>query len=733
MAFLANTAATDWSWGALAFDMDNDGWKDLYVCNGILRDITSMDFADFVADKDSIKAIVETEGKFGFKDLLSYYTSSKLVNYAFVNQRNKTFLNLADSLGFGEPTFSNGAAYGDLDNDGDLDLVVNNLNMPSFIYRNNAENLIANNYLKVKLKGPAGNSFGVGAKVTVYANGNLQVMHNFTSRGFESAVEPILNFGVGKQTNLDSIQIIWPDHKMQMVSDIPVNQEIELDYQNAEEMFSPIEHILNNQLFEEISGDIVKGNIVHRENEFNDFNHERLLPKKISSEGPKLLKGDINGDGLEDFIMLGAFGDSDKTYLQTKDGRYTEHEQLVISTDAKYESTCGVLTDTDNDGDLDLIIGSGGNELDRGVQSYFVRYYENDGKGIFTNPEGVIPSTAGNFSVITAGDFDNDGDEDVFIGGRIVPGNYGLIPRSFLWRNDDGFYMEISGPALSGVGMVTDAVWSDFNCDSYKDLILVGDWMPIQIFLSDGTILQEPQAIPNSDGWWNSIEAKDLNEDGIDDYVLGNWGKNTKFTASPTNPMTMFVKDFDRNGKSDFIINWKAPLDSQAYPFASKMDLTAQMPILKKNSLSYAQYAGKTYKDLVPELERIDAIEYHTTTFASSLLFNYGENRYDLRPLPVDAQVSPVYATLTGDFDGDGHVDILLMGNNYGLKPEVGRQDANRGVVLKGDGNGNFKSIPNIISGINVKGQVRDIELLNNKNGVIYVIAINDDRARFFK
>lgn len=727
-AFLSNVAATDWSWGALMFDMNNDGWKDIFISNGIYHDITSMDFAEFVADRENVKKIIVEKGKFELDDILSLLPSTKLSNYAFINQRNLRFGSLADSIGLGEPSFSNGAAYGDLDNDGDLDLVVNNLNMPSFVYKNTSEVKLKNNFLKVGFKGSDGNKFGIGAKVIVYHQGNQQVMQNFTSRGYQSSVEPKLHFGLGNAETIDSLVVIWPNLKTQVLKDVKVNQEQVVNQAQASAVF--IENDKETQpLFKNVTEAVIKGNHTHRENEYNDFDHERLMPRKLSTEGPKIVTGDLNNDGLEDILILGAYGDPDKLFFQDRNGEsFEEQIQPNIRKDSIFESTCAAMLDLNGDGFLDIIVGSGGNEYKRGADAHILRYYENDGKGNFNRIEDRLPPILGNFSVILAEDFDKDGDPDIFLGCRIVPGNYGLIPKSYLFRNDGyGKWANLTSESLQGVGMVTDAIWSDYDNDSFKDLIVVGDWMPVTIFKNLGTKLDEPIELDGTHGWWTSVKSADLNHDGGQDLVLGNWGLNTKFKASIERPITMHVKDFDQNEKGEFVINWYPPLEEKAYPFHSKADLTSQMPMIRKRAVKYEDYATKTYEDLFTAEQRGNTLDHKATFLESAILWNNCDSKFLLEPLPIEAQISPVFAIIVEDLDDDGNEDLFLAGNFYGLKPEVGRHDSSNGVYLKGDGRGKFSFISNQKTGLDMKGEVRDAKLLKTSTGKQTIVFVRNN------
>lgn len=723
IAQLSGVDATDWSWGALIFDFENDGNKDIFVSNGIWKDIMSMDFLEFKADQTRVN------GKIDYQKFISLISSKPLLNYAYSNAGNLAFKNNAAKLGFSQPSFSNGAAYGDLDNDGDPDLVVNNINSPSFLYRNDANTVSTNHFLKVKFTGTAKNIFGVGAEVKIKLKNGIQVLQNYNTRGFQSSIEPLLLFGLGNENSVDSLQVIWPDGKVQIITDVNADQTITLNYNDASIKNSSLFPI--QQAFQEASEKLIDAAAVHHEDRYNDFNDEILLTRMLSTEGPRLITGDVNKDNLIDFVLPGAAGDPDKLFIQKTDGSFRFQPNAAFNKDAGFESTCGVLIDYDKDGDADLIIGSGGNEPGMPRTNFLLRLYRNDGNGNFSNASSALPPLIGNFSTLKAEDFDGDGDMDFFAGARNVPGNYGLPPRSYLLLNDNGMWKDIASPALANVGMVTDASWADVDADGDKDLVVVGDWMAIHLFKNNNGMLND-NAIADSKGWWNRIEAADLDQDGDMDFVLGNWGLNTKFKASAERPLTMYVNDFDLNGKSEFIINWYAPLDSVAYPFSTKPELTSQLPGLKKQILRYIDYGNKTYDSLFSPEVRSKSLRYEANYLQSAILCNNNGN-FELKALPIEAQFSPVFGIVADDFDNDGKKDIWLGGNFYALKPQAGRHNASKGVLLKGKDNKEFTYVSPAQSGINVEGEVRDAVIIQVKGSKHLMIARNNAKVLLFE
>jgi hypothetical protein len=727
---MSGVSATDWSWGALIFDFQNDGWNDIFVSNGITRDIMYVDFTDFISDKDNIKKIVVEKGRFDWRDFIPYIPSNPQKSFGFVNKQGLNFKDEAEALGLGTPSFSNGAAYGDLDNDGDMDMVVNNVNMTCFVYQNNNEKTTRNNYLKVKFNGNSTNIFGIGATVTLYKGNQKQVLQNFPSRGFQSSVESHVNFGLGSSTAIDSLEVVWPDGKTEKFKNLVPNQVLVLDYKNAKERKQKAVSSTEKQ-FVNVSAQLKVDKAVHKENLYNDFNQEWLSLRMFSTEGPALITGDVNGDKLEDFVLLGAAGDEDKLFIQSKEGTFSRKLSLALSQDSTFESTCGAFIDLNNDGNQELIIGSGGNEPGRDKKYFSLRTYANDGKGNFKRIEDVLASISGNFSCIVPYDYDADGFTDLFIGSRLVAGSYGLTPKSFLIQNKNGKLSDVASADLASVGLVTDAAWTDYDVDGDKDLMIVGDWMPVTIFLNEKGSLGNKTVIPKSAGWWNRLKASDLDDDGDEDIILGNWGLNSRFRASSSKPLTMYVKDFDNNGKSEFIINWYPPLDTIAYPFATKMEVNQQIPALKKTNLKYEDYGHKTYETLLPEPNRENALSLKTEMLESAILWN-DKGTPAIQPLNVETQVTPIFGIVADDFDGDGIMDIWLGGNFFGLKPQVGRHNSSKGIYLKGLGNRKFDYLNPMHSGMLVEGEVRDVKTITVKGSKVYLVARNDASVQAF-
>jgi hypothetical protein len=734
IAELAGVNATDWSWGALIFDFDNDGWKDIFVSNGIYKDLTNQDYIDFLQDAETRRKVSES-GKFDLKLFLEKLPSTPIPNYGFINQKDLHFKNQAYELGLGEPSFSNGAAYGDLDNDGDLDLVVNNVNMPSFVYRNNAVQKAGNNYLRVVLKGEGKNTIGAGATIKAYAAGEVNILQQQPARGFESSVDPVLCLGLGKHATLDSLIVTWPDLRKQTLLHVGANQQLVLKQKDANEKFTP--PVKPGPLFSNVTPGTIIGDYTHHENAFIDFDKERLIPKMISTEGPKLAVGDVNGDNLEDVIMGGARDDTTKLYLQTTGGKFIQSQQKAFELDREYENVGLELADIDNDGDPDLLAASGGNEDIIGAYTLSPRIYINDGKGQFTRTTENLPKISVNASCIRSADIDGDGDADIFIGGRSVPGSYGQIPASYLLLNNGkGIYTDVThtrAPVLQNIGMVTDAQWVDIDGDKKQDLVIAGDWMSVTVLKNATGTFPTALKLPQTSGWWNTLQVADLDDDGDMDLIGGNQGFNCKIKVSPDKPGTLYVNDFDKNGQSECVPEY-FKTDGKPYPFYLRGDLTQQVPSLKKKFLYYESYAGKSMKEVFSPEQLQTASRLIVEEFQSCIFVNDGKGNFIKKPLPQRAQFSPVYGICVFDFDKDGKKDILTGGNFFGVKPELGRFDASYTVLLKGKGENVFSFVPNAETGMIVKEEVRDIKLIHTLGKQSYILfARNNESMQIYK
>ncbi len=724
---LADVEATDWSWGALIQDFDNDGWKDIFVANGIYQDLTDQDFLQFVADDETKRSVISREGV-DFRKLVDFIPSEAVPNYLFKGSGDLRFTNVAADWGLGAPSFSNGSAYGDLDLDGDLDLVVNNLNGPASLFRNNTETFRPDHHwLSLTLVGEGANTHAVGAKVMAHAGADTYYLEYNPIRGFESSMEYKAHFGLGRHETVDSLVVDWYYGKRTVLTEVHADQHLTLFEERAVATPSIPDVARRPPLLVPESG---FAGPVHRENLFVDFDRDRLVYHMISTEGPKLAVGDADGDGRPDCFVGNAKG-SAPTLLRQQGGRLVAATPAALLRDSLSEDLGAVFFDADGDGDQDLYVASGGNEFAAGAAALRDRLYRNDGRGNFTLTEQVLP--AGRFestSCVQPADVDGDGDLDLFVGMRVVPFYYGVPGNGYLLENDGtGRFTDITAraaPGLTRLGMITDAAWLDYDGDGDADLAVVGEWMPLRLFRNEqGRLMPDTTALSQpSTGWWNCLEVADLNGDGAPDLVAGNHGRNSRFRASAEQPVTCYVGDFDGNSSVEQIICQYN--GDRSYPLVLRHDLLMQLPGLKKKYLKYAAYREQTITDIFPPEVLSGAMVHTADQLASSVFLNDGEGRFRLSELPTAAQLSPVYAVLPYDFDGDSRQDLLLGGNLHAVKPEMGRYDASYGCWLKGKGDGTFEAVPQRLTGIRWDGEVRDLAVLEVGGRPLLLVARNN-------
>ncbi|MDQ3140741.1 MAG: VCBS repeat-containing protein [Bacteroidota bacterium] len=730
IAQLAGVDKTDWSWAALISDLDNDGWKDIFVTNGYRRD---------VYDRDTNDKLQETLKKLDYKidsleQVFGMLPSVKLVDYVFKNNRDLTFKKVMKDWGLLEASFSNGAALGDLDNDGDLDMVVNNVNDPAFIYKNNLNK--AQNYLRVLAAGAPNNTFGIGAKVTIFYGEQKQYVQIKTSRGYLSSCEPYAHFGLASVEKIDRVIVEWPDLKQVIINDVKPNQVLTVNYQQS--AFGIYSEGRQQPLFGQVTLDYIRPLYEHFENPFDDYKNQILLPHSLSRLGPFIAVGDVNNDQKEDFYIGAAHGSAGQLYMQNDSGTFDNKNILVFNKDADYEDIGCQFFDADMDGDLDLYVVSGGTELPETFPIYQDRLYVNDGKGNFSKNISNLPPIRSSGSCVVIADFDGDGDLDIFRGGRTIPDKYPYPPKSYLLENDGkGKFTDVTqekAPDLKSIGMVTSGVWIDINNDKTLDLVLVGEWMPITIFENKNGKLekaqQEKYGLQNTEGWWNRIITADVDYDGDDDLIVGNLGENYKFHASVEKPFQVYCDDFDKNGTYDIVL---AKYDGATMvPVRGKQCSSEQVPFIAKKFATYTDFANASLADIYGEgLNK--ALHYQVKMFESVVLKREG-SKFEIVLLPKLAQFSPIQAIVSDDFNADGKKDLLVGGNLFGSEIETTRADASVGQLFLGD-NKNLIGRPlnAAQSGVFIPYDVKDIKVIRIQNKPHLLVASNNTHLYFLK
>jgi hypothetical protein len=678
---LSGITNTDWSWAPLITDFDNDGMKDIFISNGVYKDYHNQDFRNLV------KYNFENKIAMSLEKVMDLIPSVKQKNYMFQNEGNLSFKKVISDWGLDEPTFSNGSAYADLDNDGDLDLVTNNFNHNASLYRNNANV----NYLQVDLKGPSNNSLGLGTEVFVKNKTETQFQKLYITRGYFSSVTNILNFGLGENESVDEVIVKWPDGKTSKQLNVKANQRLVVDYASATNVAYTKEQVKSNT--QHINNSSLGIDFQHKENEFEDYSLQLLIPQKQSTKGSGITVADVNKDGLEDFFVGNAAGASAALYIQNNDGTFKKSNESLWNKERKYEDANALFFDADQDGDQDLYVVSAGYELKENSPLLQDRLYLNNGAGNFTRKNNALPTMLVSGKDINAGDYDKDGDLDLFVGGNVIPGKYPLAPKSYLLKNNNGVFSDDTknSPDLSNIGMVSQSIFTDYDNDNDLDLMVVGEWMAPTLFTNTNGSFEKNEkgnGLENNEGWWFSITAGDFDNDGDQDYVAGNIGGNNKFHPTTEKPLFIYAKDFDDNGSFDVAMS--KINDGKRVPIRGKECSSEQNPFLLEKIGSFKEFASLDMEHIYGEEKLNDAFQLAAHNFKSSYIENLGDGTFKMKPLLNEAQTGPTTSLISKDINNDGILDIIGVGGLYDAEIETIRYDSNYGYVLLGDGKGNF-------------------------------------------
>jgi enediyne biosynthesis protein E4 len=724
IANYSGVSASEWSWGALMFDADNDGFNDLYVCNGIYRDLTNQDFLSF--DANEIKGKIIATGQKNLSELVDRIPSIAVPNKMFRNLGNLKFEDKGINWGFDKNSFSNGAAYADLDNDGDLDIIVNNVNEPAFVFKNMSKEQLKNNFIGISLKGRNKNTFAVGSKIVVYSDNRIFSREVMPSRGFQSSVDYKQNIGIGNISEIDSLIIIWPDLKFTTIIHPALNKYLLYTQPGDGGIINNNSVKRSESLFAVVTTAFEK----HIDDDFTDFYRERGIPQMLSHDGPKAAVGDVNGDDLEDIYIGGTVAKAGQLYLQNASGVFISKDEPAFTQYKGFVDGATLFFDCDKDGDKDLLLCSGGNTAMPASRELQHRLFINDGKGDFKISTDAFPSNKDNISIAIPNDFDGDGDLDLFVGARCVSGEYGTTPQSHIYINDGkGIFKDMQSDKCTGIvdaGMVTGAVWVNIDEDETKELVIAGEWMAPRIFkYINNSFTAIKTNLDDKQGWWQTVAAADLNDDGRQDLILGNIGENFYLHPDTKNPVKLFLNDFDSNGQIDKIIT--RTVAGTDRPVFMKTELESQIPILKKQNLRNTDYAKKSIQDLFNK-EQMEKVLIKKISYAAScIVYNNGNGSFTLQNLPTGIQLSSVKSVIPEDINEDGKIDLITGGNEFGFQPQLGRLDASPGDILINLGNGVFSLLTQSQSGIVLPGQVRDIVTVRRKNKINLLFLQNNE------